>query len=49
MLKKLWQCLVDMQNRRAAYWMLQHMSDSQLKDIGVSRGEIQSRVYGPSV
>ena len=33
------------QERRVAYWQLQHMSDKTLKDIGVTRGEIRQKVY----
>ncbi|MDA8689003.1 DUF1127 domain-containing protein [Rhodobacteraceae bacterium] len=33
------------QERRAAYFMLQHLSDKQLKDMGVTRGEIRQKVY----
>jgi uncharacterized protein YjiS (DUF1127 family) len=45
MIKKIWKRIVDMQERRAAYWTLQHMSDKQLRDIGVTRGELKQRVY----
>ena len=33
------------QERRAAYYMLQTLTDRQLKDIGVTRGELHQRVY----
>lgn len=40
-LKKLHAGIVHMQERRAAYWMLQNLSDKELRDIGVTRGEIR--------
>lgn len=40
-----WQSIQKNQQRRADYWILQNMSDKQLKDMGISRGEIYSRVY----
>jgi len=33
------------QQLRADYWLLQTLSDKELKDIGVSRSEIHYRVY----
>ena len=33
------------QERRAAYYMLHTLTDRQLKDIGVTRGELHQRVY----
>lgn len=46
MLSKFFNKLVDIQVKRAAYWQLRNLSDKQLKDIGLSRGEIYSVVYG---
>lgn len=40
-----WQSIQKNQQRRADYWILQNMSDKQLKDMGISRGEIHSRIY----
>lgn len=40
-LKKMHAGIVRMQERRAAYWMLQNLSDKELQDIGVTRGEIR--------
>ena len=34
------------QQMRADYYLLNNMSDKQLKDIGVTRGEIKQRFYG---
>jgi uncharacterized protein YjiS (DUF1127 family) len=44
--KTLMASLMEVQERRAAYWQLHHMSDKELKDIGVSRAEIYNKVYG---
>jgi uncharacterized protein YjiS (DUF1127 family) len=37
--------LQEKQQRRADYWLLQNMTDKELNDIGVSRGEINQRFY----
>jgi uncharacterized protein YjiS (DUF1127 family) len=34
------------QQRRADFWILQNMSDKELRDIGISRTEIRQTVYG---
>ena len=34
------------QQRRADYWILQNMTNKDLKDVGISRGEIRGKVYG---
>tara|TARA_R110000850_G_scaffold63401_7_gene143339 strand:- start:87 stop:272 length:186 start_codon:yes stop_codon:yes gene_type:complete len=36
----------ESQQRRADYWILHNMTDKDLKDVGISRGEIHSKVYG---
>ncbi len=33
------------QQRRADYWLLRNMTDKELKDIGISRGEISQKVF----
>ena len=33
------------QQRRADYWLLRSMTDKELKDIGISRGEISQKVF----
>ena len=38
--------LATAQQKRADYWLLNSMSDKQLKDIGITRGEIKQRFYG---
>ena len=37
--------LVKAQQARADYWLLHNMSDKQLKDIGITRGEIKQKFY----
>jgi len=37
--------LAKAQQKRADYWLLNSMSDKQLKDIGITRGEIKQRFY----
>lgn len=44
-LNRFWKSIEKNQQRRADYWILQNMSDKQLKDMGISRGEIYSRIY----
>ena len=34
------------QEKRVAYWQLQNLTDDDLNDIGVSRGEIWHKIYG---
>ncbi len=46
MFKRIYNFIKRSQQRKIAYWQLEHMSDKQLKDIGVSRSEIWQRVYG---
>jgi len=36
----------ESQQRRADYWILQNMTNKDLKDVGISRGEIRGKVYG---
>jgi uncharacterized protein YjiS (DUF1127 family) len=45
MFKKILKNLQKSQQRRADYWILTHMSDKDLKDIGITRGEIKSKIY----
>ena len=33
------------QQRRAEYWQLNNLTDEMLKDIGMTRGEIQDKFY----
>jgi uncharacterized protein YjiS (DUF1127 family) len=45
MLKRLLKRLQDSQQRRADFWLLHNMSDKDLLDIGITRGEIKSKIY----
>ena len=33
------------QQRRADYWLLRNMSDKELKDIGINRGDIDRMIW----
>lgn len=48
MLRKILNAIIAYQTKRAAYWQLRNLSDSQLRDMGLTRGEIYDIVYGPS-
>ena len=45
MFKNIIKAIQNAQERRVAYWQLQHMSDKALRDIGVTRGEIKQKVF----
>ena len=45
MFKRLFKKIQENQMRRAEYWQLHNMSDKMLKDIGMTRGEINYRFY----
>jgi uncharacterized protein YjiS (DUF1127 family) len=45
-LNQIYNKVVQVQEKRAAYWMLQSLSDKELKDIGISRGQIREVVDG---
>lgn len=46
MLMNVYTFIVRVQERRVAYWQLQNMTDKELHDIGITRGEIYSRLRG---
>ena len=46
MFKNLLNRIQENQQRRADYWILNNMSNKELHDMGISRGEIYNRVYG---
>jgi uncharacterized protein YjiS (DUF1127 family) len=46
MFKRIVKAIARTQERRAAYFVLQNMTEKQLRDIGVTRGELRQRVYG---
>jgi uncharacterized protein YjiS (DUF1127 family) len=45
MFKKLHHAIVKYQKRRADFFILNNLTDRQLKDLGVTRGEIKQRFY----
>jgi len=40
MFTKLYKAIERAQARKVAYWQLHNLSDRELKDIGISRGQI---------
>ena len=44
MLKRVNNKIVEHQQRRVAHWQLTSMTDNQLRDIGISRGDIIKKV-----
>ena len=46
MFKRIYAFIKESNEKRVAYWQLQNMSDKSLKDMGISRGEIYSKIYG---
>lgn len=44
-IKKVLKSLQESQQRRADYWILQNMTDKELRDIGIARSEIAHTVY----
>jgi uncharacterized protein YjiS (DUF1127 family) len=45
-LNKIFHKIVEAQEKRAQYWMLQNLSDKELRDIGIGRGQIREAIYG---
>jgi len=43
--RKLWKAIEESQQRRADYWILQNLSDRELRDMGISRSQIRSAIY----
>ena len=46
MFKRMFKKLQENQQRRADYWSLMNLSDKELHDMWISRGEIRQKVYG---
>ena len=46
MFKNILKAIQKNQQRRADYWVLMNMSNKELHDMGISRGEIRQKVYG---
>ena len=40
MLKRIYNHIIKHQEKRAAEWQLRSLTDKQLKDIGITRGQI---------
>lgn len=45
-LKTIYRAIAKAQMRRVAYWQLQNLTDKDLKDIGITRGEIREAARG---
>jgi uncharacterized protein YjiS (DUF1127 family) len=45
MWNKIYKAIVKSQERRAAYWQMQNLTDKELRDIGISRAEIKRIAY----
>lgn len=46
MLKKITDWFIRYQEKRVAYFQLQHLSDKQLDDLGISRHQLKEKIYG---
>lgn len=44
MLKRIWNRIIEVQEIRAAEYIMRNMTEKQLKDIGITRGEIRQAV-----
>jgi len=45
-IKASWEAFEEHQQLRADYMVLQAMPDRELNDLGITRSEIQGKVYG---
>jgi len=45
MFKKLYKAIEKSQKRRAEFFILNSLTDRQLKDMGTTRGELKQRFY----
>lgn len=45
-LKTLIKKIIEAQEKRAEYWVLQNLTDAELRDIGIGRGQIREVIYG---
>jgi len=45
MFRKVLKAIQQNQQRRADYWILMNLSDKELHDMGISRGEIRQKIY----
>jgi len=44
-LNALWAAIQENQQRRADYWILQNLSERELRDLGIGRSEIRGIIY----
>lgn len=49
MFKRIMKAIMDSQQRRADYWILMNMTDRELHDIGIARGQIREVLEGDDV
>lgn len=45
LLRKIWKAIEENQQRRADYWILQNLSERELRDLGIGRSEIRRIIY----
>ena len=45
-LERSFKAIQKTQQARADLWLLNNMSNRELRDIGISRGEIREHIYG---
>ena len=45
-LKKVWKRIEEAQQKRADYMVLNRLTNRELHDLGISRGQIRHLVYG---
>lgn len=45
LLRKIWKAIQENQQRRADYWILQNLTERELRDLGIGRSEIRSIIY----
>ena len=49
MFKRIMKAIMESQQRRADYWILMNMTDRELHDIGIVRGQIREVLEGDDV
>lgn len=43
-LKKVLAAIIKAQEKRAAYWQLNHLTDRELRDMGIGRSQIREAI-----
>ena len=46
LIKKIWNWIELTQQQRADYWILNNLTDRELRDLGIGRSQIRELVYG---